>query len=200
LIGNMNHRSQTSTGLSMLEVVLAITLAGILLAVVIVRLDINRREVDGTVQRLSSVMLTAQREAKARQHDMILTIDQLNRRVRVIWDGNGSGRVDPGEGIQVVNLSSRVTFGLGGAPARAFGPEPVTFNETVGGLPALTFHPNGRASGVDGFYLTTTRAIAAAANGSLEYAEDTRAVEISPATGQSQWFRYSSSSWIRRRS
>jgi len=181
----------------MLEVMLALTLTGILLAVMIARLDVNRRDADSTVQRLGSAMLTARHEAVTSRHEMILTIDQLNRRVRVIWDVNSSGTVDAGERIQVVSLGSRISFALGGAPARAFGPQPVTFNETVGGLPALTFHPSGRASGVDGFYITTTRAIAAAANGSLRYADDTRAVEISRATGQSQWFRYSSPSWIR---
>ena len=181
----------------MLELMLVITLAGILLALVITRLDVNRRDADGTAQRLSSAMRAARHEAVVRQHDMVLTIDQLNRRVRVIWDVNRSGTVDAGESVQVVSLGSRITFALGGAPTRPFAPQPVTFNETVGGLPALTFHPNGSASGVGGFYITTTRAIAAAGTGSLRYADDTRAVEISRATGQSQWFRYSSPSWIR---
>jgi len=36
-----------------------------------------------------------------------------------------------------VNLDTRITFGLGGAPARAFGLQPINFNRTIGGLPAL---------------------------------------------------------------
>src|ERR671922_2124465 len=72
-------------------------------------LDVNRREADSPVQRLSSAMLTARHEAVTRQHNMIVTIDQLNRRVRVIWDVNGSGTVDAGERIQVVSLGSLIS-------------------------------------------------------------------------------------------
>jgi Tfp pilus assembly protein FimT len=182
---------------SMLEVMLAITLAGILMALVIARVDVNQMQANSTVQMLTATMVASQREAITRQHDMILTFDQLNRRVRVIWDLNSSGTADPGEHTRMVNLDSRITFGLGGVPARAFGIQPINFNKTTGGLPALIFHRNGSASGVGGFYITTTRAIAAAAKGSLTYADDTRAIEIVRATGRSESFRYSSPNWIR---
>lgn len=193
----MNHSSSSSDGFSMLEVMLAITLAGILLAVVIARVDVNRRQANSTVQMLSTTMVAAQHEALTKQHDVLLTFDQLNRRVWVIWDLNSSGTADPGERTRMVNLDTRITFGLGGAPARAFGIQPINFNRTIGGLPALIFHRNGAASGVRGFYITTSRAIAAAAKGSPEYADDTRAIEIVRRTGRSEWFRYSSPNWIR---
>jgi hypothetical protein len=181
----------------MLEVMLAITLAGILVALVMAWVDVNRMQADSTVQMLTVTMIASQREANGKQHDVILTFDQLNRRVRVIWDLNSSGTADPGEPTRMVNLGSRITFGLGGASARAFGSQSINFNKTMGGFPALIFHRNGSASGVGGFYLTTTRAIAAAAKGSPKYADDTRAIEIVRATGRSEWFRYSSPNWIR---
>jgi hypothetical protein len=181
----------------MLEVMLAITLAGILMALVIARVDVNRMQANSTVQVLSTTLVAAQREAITKQHDVILTFDQLNRRVRVIRDLNSSGSADAGEPTRLVNLDTRITFGLGGAPPRALGVQPINFNQTIGGLPALIFHRNGSAGGVGGFYITTTRAIAAAAKGSLKYADDTRAIEIVRATGRSEWFRYSSPNWIR---
>jgi hypothetical protein len=181
----------------MLEVMLAITLAGILVALVMAWVDVNRMQADSTVQMLTVTMIASQREANGKQHDVILTFDQLNRRVRVIWDLNSSGTADPGEPTRMVNLGSRITFGLGGASARAFGSQSINFNKTMGGFPALIFHRNGSASGVGGFYLTTTRAIAAAAKGSPKHADDTRAIEIVRATGRSEWFRYSSPNWIR---
>jgi Tfp pilus assembly protein FimT len=186
-----------TAGLSMLEVMLAITLAGIVIALVIARVDVNRMQANSTVQTLSTTMVAAQREAITRQHDVILTFDQLNRRVRVIWDVNSSGTADADEHTRMVNLDTRITFGLGGAPARAFGLQPINFNRTIGGLPALIFHRNGSASGVSGFYITSTRAIAASAQGSLKYADDARAIEILRATGRTEWFRYSSPNWIR---
>ncbi|HEY7637344.1 MAG TPA: hypothetical protein VH763_17460 [Gemmatimonadales bacterium] len=176
---------------------LAITLAGILMAMVVARVDVNRMQANSTVQMLSTTMVAAQREAITKQHDVILTFDQLNRRMRVLWDVNSNGTADAGEHTRMVYLDSRITFGLGGAPARAFGLQPINFNKTVGGLPALIFHRNGSASGVGGFYITTTRAIAEAAKGSLKFADDTRAIEIVRATGRSEWFRYSSPIWIR---
>jgi prepilin-type N-terminal cleavage/methylation domain-containing protein len=192
----MNDSPNSSDGFSMLEVMLAITLAGIVMAIVIARVDGNRMQANSTVQVLSTTMVAAQREALAKQHDVLLTFDQLNRRVWVIWDLNSSERADPGEHTRMVNLDTRITFGLGGAPARAFGIQPINFNKTIGGLPALIFHRGGGASGVTGFYITTTRAIAAAAKGSLKYADDTRAIEIVRETGRSEWFRYSSPNWI----
>jgi competence protein ComGC len=181
----------------MLEVMLAITLVGILMALVIARVDVNRMQANSTAQMLTTTMVASQREATTKQHDVILTFDQLNRRVRVIRDLNSSGTADPGEPTRMVHLGSRITFGLGGAPARAFGIQPITFNKTMGGLPALIFHRNGSASGVRGFYITTTRAIGAAAKGLVKYADDTRAIEIVRSTGRSEWFRYSSPNWIR---
>jgi hypothetical protein len=182
---------------SMLEVMLTVTLAGILIALVIARVDVNRMQANSTVQMLSTTMVAAQREAITGQHDVILTFDQLNRRVRVIWDVNSSGTADVGEHTRMLNLDPRITFGLGGAPPRPFGVQPINFNSTIGGLPALIFHRNGNASGVGGFYITSTRAIAAAAIGSLKHADDTRAIEIGRATGRTEWFRYSSPKWIR---
>jgi prepilin-type N-terminal cleavage/methylation domain-containing protein len=187
----------SSAGFSMLEVMLAITLAGILIALVVARVDVNRMQANSTVQILSTTMVAAQREAIMKQHDVILTFDQLNRRMGVLWDINSNGTSDAGEHTRMMNLGTRITFGLGGAPARAFGVQPINFNKTVGDLPALIFHRNGSASGIGGFYITTTRAIAAAANGSLKYADDTRAIEIVRATGRTEWFRYSSPNWIR---
>lgn len=181
----------------MLEVLLAITLAGMLMAMVIARVDVSKMQANSTVQMLSTTMVAAQREAITKQHDVILTFDQVNRRVRVIWDLNSSGTVEVGEHTRMVNLDSRITFGLGGAPTRAFGTAPINFNRTIGGLPALIFHRNGSASGIGGFYITTTRAIAEAAKGSLKYAGDTRAIEIVRATGRTEWFRWNPPTWIR---
>jgi hypothetical protein len=124
---------------------------------------------------------------------MILTFDAEGRTLRLIWDADSDGEIDPGERTRAVALDDRVIFGLGDAPARPFGTDAINFNDQVDGLPALTFHRNGSASGIGGFYLTT---IAAEAGGTSR-AQDTRAAEIVRATGRTEWFRYSGSAWVR---
>ena len=71
-------------------------------------------------------------------------------------------------------------------------PRPINFDRNIGGRPALIFHRNGSASGIGGFYLTSTRAMA-----STGYSSDTRAVEIIRATGRTEWFRYTGTTWKR---
>ncbi len=180
-------------GFSLVELLIVIVIVSILVGIGLPRVDIAHFQVNSAVQALSTTMAASQREAIAKQHDMILTFDAGNRELRLTWDANSNGDVDADERSRAVPLDDRVVFGLGDAPARAFGVQPINFNDEVGGLPALTFHRNGSASGIGGFYLTTT----AAAAGGTSRARDTRAAEIVRATGRTEWFRYSGTEWIR---
>jgi hypothetical protein len=145
------------------------------------------------VQVLSTSMVAAQREAITKQHDIILTFDAGQRTLRMIWDRDSDGGIDAGERIRAIPLDGRINFGLGGATARAFGANAINFDRDIGGRPALIFHRNGSASGIGGFYLTSTRAMADPAS----YSADTRAVEIVRATGRTEWHRWTGTAWKR---
>jgi prepilin-type N-terminal cleavage/methylation domain-containing protein len=180
-------------GFSLVELMLVMVIMGILGAIALPRVDVAQFQVNSAVQAISTTMVAAQREAITKQHDIILTFDAANRQVRLVWDANSDGAVGANERTRVVTLDDRVVFGRGGASARAFGSQPIDFDDVIDGLPALTFHRNGSASGVGGFYLTSRGAEA----GDPALKKHTRAVEIIRATGRTEWFRYNGSQWLR---
>lgn len=185
--------STTRAGFSLPELLLVVIIIGLTLAMVGPRIDVANFQVSSAVQALSTTSAAAQREAITKQHDMILIFDAATRQLRLVWDADSDGIVDAGERIRVITLDDRVVFGRGTAPARAFGAAAINFVDQIGGLPALTFHRNGSASGIGGFYLTTRAGAAGVANKS----HDTRAAEIVRATGRTEWWRYSGSAWVR---
>jgi prepilin-type N-terminal cleavage/methylation domain-containing protein len=181
-------------GFTTLEVLLVVAIIGILAVIALPRIDLYRIQANSAVQILSTTMVAAQREALTKQHDIILTFDVPNRRMRMVWDANSNSNIDAGERTRTIPLDTRISFGLGGAPARGFGAAAINFNKSINGLPALIFHRNGSASGIGGFYITSTRAVL---DGTTKWNRDTRAVEIVRATGRTEWFKYNGTAWIR---
>src|SRR5262249_53379512 len=148
--------------------------------------------VDTGVQALATTLYVAQREAMARRYDIVVSFDPAQHRALLLDDVNRNGVVDAGERVRSVPLDDGVVFGRGIAPARPMGAAAINFGRTVGGLPAVIFHRDGSASSAGGLYLTSARAQATAA-----YASDTRAIEITRATGRAEWWRYTGQGWIK---
>ncbi len=186
------HTRGRVRGFSTLELMLVICIMGMMGAIAFTRVDLAKMEANSAVQVLGTSMVAAQREAITKQHDLILTFDMAQRTVRMVWDRNSNGAIDVGERVRAIPLDGRISFGLGGAAPRTFGAAAINFDRNIGGRPALIFHRNGSASGIGGFYLTSTRAMA-----STGYSSDTRAVEIIRATGRTEWFRYTGTTWKR---
>jgi prepilin-type N-terminal cleavage/methylation domain-containing protein len=191
--GKGSSTPRTTAGFSLVELLLVVVIMGMLGAIALPKIDVAGIQVSSAVQVLSTTMVAAQREAITKQHDIILTFDAVNRQVRLAWDANSDGDIDGGERTRGVTLDDRVVFGRGNAPARGMGGNPINFDDVIADLPALTFHRNGSASGIGGFYLTSR----AAAAGDATKTNHTRAVEIIRATGRTEWWRYSGTEWVR---
>ncbi len=189
-----NLRSTTRVGVTLVEMMVVIGLIGLMAAIVAPRIDFEHYQIEGGMQAASTTLMAAQREAVAKQHDVVVMFDAANSSLRILYDLNNNGQVDPSERIRVLQLDTQVRFGLaGGTALPQLGTSAVTFTRLISGLPSVVFHRNGSASQAGGFYLTSARAAA----GVARHQRDTRALELYRATGRPEWWRYNGTTWTR---
>jgi hypothetical protein len=169
-----------------------IIIIGILARLAYPAIDALRSNAEAAMLQVSTALQAAQREAVARQHDVLVIFDAPRGRFQLVFDANNNGIADGGERTRGVVLQPQIVFGRAAAPARAFGNGPVTLSD---GSQTLIFHRNGSASASGGLYMTSVRAAA----GEAKRLRDTRAIEITRATGRIEWFKYTGSggTWVR---
>ena len=187
-------RTVRRRGFTLVEMLIVITMIGIMTGIALWRVDIARYQVNGDIQSIGTTLIASQREAIAKQHNVIVVFDTAGNRVRVIWDTNNNGQYDDGEHTRMVFLGDRVRFGLGTAPQMPIGPDAINFTdtETSSGLPCVTFYRNGSASEAGGAYITSLRSI-----GDPKYVSDNRAMRVERATGRAEWWHYDGTTWQR---
>jgi Tfp pilus assembly protein FimT len=170
--------------------VIVLTVAGILLSIVMPRIDVARFQMDAAAQEVGATMGSARGQAILRQHDYVLMFDASLDEYFVLEDANNNGQTDSGEERRTVELPGGVTFGLGAAsPLLGLAPA-ISFTKTKEQLPALTFHRNGATSEEGVVYLTSLRA-----SYRDQGAGDTRAILVERATGRARCFTYTVSVW-----
>ncbi len=177
-------------GFSIMEMVVVLFVVSLLAYVAVPAIEVVRFQVDGAARGAVAALVSAQRLAVKRQHDVIVTFDTVNRRLRIHEDRNRNGVVDTGESTRIVPFGDGVVFGRGQAPMMGEYAEVVTFTETQDGLPALRFIRNGSASEEGVFYLTSIRW-----NRDAQFVKDSRAVQVNRATGRVTWYRYDPPQW-----
>ncbi len=188
-------RNTGRVGVTLVEMLVVIGLFGLMAAIVAPRIDFEHYQIEGGMQAASTTLMAAQREAVAKQHNVVVMFDTVNSSLRILYDLNNNGSVDLSERIRVLQLDTHVRFGRAGAPVL---PAPldanaISFTHPTSGLPSVTFHRNGSASKAGGFYLTSVRAAAGVAT----HQRDTRALELYRATGRPEWWRYNGTTWTR---
>ena len=177
-------------GFHIVELVVVMTVMGILLTIVIPSIDVARFQLDASVQVVASAVAAARGQSILRQHDFVLIFDEDEDRFFVLKDVNNNRTSDAGEDRRMVQLSDGVKFDRGGATPLLGLNGPISFTKLVDQLPALTFHRNGAASEEGVIYLTSVRAARAGNN-----AQDTRALRIERATGRVRCFTFRTSAW-----
>ena len=182
------HRPRA--GFSMIELVTILSIVGILLTIVIPRIDVARFQLDVAVQEVGSALAAARGQAILRQHDFVLMFDEVGDKFVLLNDADNDGMIDAGEERRTVQLPERVKFDLGGAAPLMGLTNAIAFTKMAEGLPALTFHRNGAASEEGIIYLTSVRAVGATIN-----SQDTRALRIERATGRVRCFTYRTLAW-----
>ena len=194
MLKSRSSRSTLRPAFTLIELLVVIVMIGIVLSIAVWKIDIARYQINGDEQVVGSALISAQRQAIAKQHNVIVVFDQANSVMRIVSDDNNNGKADPTEASRSVQLGDRVRYGLGYAPAMSWGSSGISFTltESGSGLPAVTFYRNGSASESKGVYLCSTRSLTDA-----KFASDVRAIHVERATGRAEWWHYDGSTWVR---
>jgi prepilin-type N-terminal cleavage/methylation domain-containing protein len=186
--------SPKRAGFTLIELMIVITMISILLGIAVWKVDVARYQINGDQQVVGTAFISAQRQAIAKQYNVIVIFDDVGNTLRIVGDANNNGQLDAGEPVRSIYLGDRVRYGIGSASPLAWGASPISFTQTEGstGLPAVTFYRNGSASESRGIYLASTRALV-----DPTFAKDVRAIHVERATGRAEWWHYDGSTWIR---
>lgn len=190
-VARMRRARGTRLGFTMLEILTAMIIVGILLTIAIVRLPITASRSDAGVRIMRAALQAAQRTAIARQSAVIVGIDESASRLRIHEDADADGTVDSGERVRTEPLQEGVVLAGPGTGVNGGGGEAVvgTNLRDRDGLPTVTFRRDGSASSDLEVYLRARTG----EDGSW------RAVTVSPGTGRVDAWRLSGTEWRRMR-
>jgi len=182
------------SAVTLIELLIVITIIGVVVGISIWKIDIARYQINGDQQVVGTALIAAQREAIAKQHNMIVVFDDANSQMRIVSDSNNNGQADASENVRTISLGDRVRYGFGSASTMSWGSSAISFTVLEGGsgLPCVIFYRNGSASESRGVYLASTRALADPA-----FSTDVRAIHVERATGRAEWWHYDGAAWVR---
>ena len=183
--------SRRTAGFTMVEIVVAIVLMGILAAIAIPRIDVESYKINSAVRSVTSTLLYSQRLAVTLQHDVRVAFDSTNSQLRVHEDANNDGVIGINERVTFRPFDLGVVFGRGTTPAFTIGTNTFNFTRTQGGLPVVVFRRDGTVNESGGFYLTTTKSLA------QNNQSRTRAAQLIRGSGRVIWQTYATGTWTR---
>ena len=179
------------SGFTMIELLIVITIIGIVSAFALPRIDRDQFLVDAAAREVATELAYAARAAATMQHDVRVAVDTGGRRLRVHEDQNNDNVVDAGERVTWTALAQGAVFARGGATALPFGTSAINLTRTQDGMPLVVFRRDGSASESGGIYVTTARALAA------NRPTATRAIEIVGPTGRMLVQSFGTGAWRR---
>ena len=175
-------------GFSMIELLCTLVIMAIIMGVAVPRMDLSRMRGDAALRQLTMLCIQAQRTALTKQHNVILSVDQSNARVRLIEDRNNSGAFDAGDRMVWMTLESGVQFIAAPAPLDGIsGTVSFVKPKLIDSYQSVIFRRNGAASS-DGLIVVSAKSSDARA---------ARALFITQSTGRADGYNYSGAAWIR---
>lgn len=168
-------------GVTLFELLIVITMIGILSAIALTKLDWKRYQADAAGRGVMAELATTQRLALSLQSNMVVTFPDTGR-MQILEDANNDGAASGGERVRTVPIDNGFAFGRGGAPD-------VPSPEDPTDLTNITFHRDGSADKSGTFYIHGP--------GGDPNCKHCRAVSISRATGRVVYYTYASGSWKR---
>jgi prepilin-type N-terminal cleavage/methylation domain-containing protein len=190
------QRNTTSTmqgrdGFSLIELLIVVSLLAILAAMGIPRLNSARYRADAAATLARALLQQSQRNAITRQSNVIISVDTVNQRMRIVEDYNNNDTLNASDRVTFRRLEEGARFArppmgrvTGGA---ATGAVQGTALRTVSTLPGVIFRRDGSASTDLELYVTMRPTV------HTEY----RAVVVSPSTGRVDAYRWTGSAWAR---
>ena len=182
----MRGRRQGSTrrGFSLVEIIVVLVIMGIVAGLAVPKLNLSGYRVDAIAQQVRGILRTSQRTSLTRQFDVIVSIDTLNRLLRIAEDSNNSGTIEPAE-VRVWRPTGQAEGNVFAVPPRGLNTPTVknsvtgTSLRTLNGLPTIVFHRDGSASSDAEIY------VANSSRGQPQY----RAISLTRSTGRTELYR-----------
>ncbi|MEO7963317.1 MAG: type II secretion system protein [Gemmatimonadaceae bacterium] len=181
--------SPARRGFSLVEMLIVAVLLGLIAAFAVPRVNYERYRADAAMRTLRVVLQGAQRNAIMRQTNVVVAFDMTNRKMIIVEDANNNCTWDSGERKSVRPLEEGAKFAIPASPYGAPASAAVSGANTCTmlGFPAIQFLRDGAASTDLNAYVTSSRGTSA----------DFRLIRVTMATGRTEAFRYTGTSWTR---
>jgi Tfp pilus assembly protein FimT len=173
-------------GFTLVELIYIVILLGILAGFAAPLIDVSRFRLNSAVMEVTTQLMSAQRYAVLRGHDVVIAFDEDENWMRIHLDANNDGLIQADENTSVAQLGDGVTFGRAPGATLSASTETVTFTQKQVGVKSLTFHRNGSASEMGYIYLTFARSSLPQSN---------RAIEIVRSTAKVKCWSYRTDTW-----
>ncbi len=180
-------------GFTVIEMVIVVTMVAIVTAIAMPKVNYTAWRVDVGARGIRAALQKAGTLAVASQHNMLVAVDVPNGRLFIVEDVNNNLQADPGERVTSVALQDGVVFAVPGgtwasapAPTGAItGTSLATINVNGQSLPGFVFRCDGAASTDAQIYVSSVRGLVT----------DFRGVNVTQATGRTDWYRDEGATW-----
>ncbi|MEP6763736.1 MAG: prepilin-type N-terminal cleavage/methylation domain-containing protein [Gemmatimonadaceae bacterium] len=199
MAGNVNSQLSISNpvrkrrrGFALIELVMVCIIVGLMALIVMPKIRIDNSQVDTAARTINTSMMVAQREAVARQQNVLVMFDTAHHVVRTVWDANNNGSFDTGEKTRPFLLPERVMIGRPSSVPKLGGAGEVSLpGLTTSGGPLFIMMRGGSVDRSAVLYFTTRASMSGG-----QYS-DVRAMSISRATGRPVWYKWGGGAWRR---